>query len=167
MAASTVTSRAASAGLPEIDEPEAWAVLASVDGLGPAGFHALLRAHGTARGILEAAERRRAATDFAAIVVEEEGRRPDPAAIADRIRAAARDVAALRQVLASAGVEVVTLDDDRYPVRLRAIEHPPPVLFVRGDGSGLDASHVVAIVGTRRPTERGRMIAARIAGIVA
>ena len=167
MAASTVTSASSPAGLPEIDEPEAWAVLASVDGLGPAGFHALLRAHGTARAILEAAERRRAATDFAAVIGDEDGRRPDPAAIAAGIRTAARDVPALRRVLASAGVEVVTLDDGRYPARLRAIEHPPPVLFIRGDGSGLDASHVVAIVGTRRPTERGRMVAARIAGIVA
>src|SRR3954451_19556890 len=101
MPASTVTPRSRSAGVPETDEREAWAVLASVDGLGPVGFHALLRAHGTARGILDAAERRRAATDFAAIIGEEDGRRPDPAAIAERIRAAARDVAGRQRVLAS------------------------------------------------------------------
>src|SRR3954449_8798190 len=105
--------------VPATDERQAWAVLASVDGLGPAGFHALLRAHGTASAILEASERPGATRDFAAIIGEEDGRRPAPGEIADAIRAAARGAPALGRVLEAANVEIVTLDDERYPVRLR------------------------------------------------
>jgi DNA processing protein len=36
------------------------------------------------------------------------------------------------------------------------------VLFVRGDIAALSSPHAIAVVGTRRPTEHGRRIAARI-----
>ncbi|GAC1674505.1 MAG: DNA-processing protein DprA [Candidatus Limnocylindrales bacterium] len=62
-----------------------------------------------------------------------------------------------------AGVAIVTLDDPLYPARLRSIELPPPVLLVRGDAALLSARRIVAVVGTRRPTEHGRLVAARIA----
>ncbi len=44
---------------------------------------------------------------------------------------------------------------------------PPPVLFTRGDPAALGAASTVAIVGTRRPTDAGRRIAARIADALA
>jgi DNA processing protein len=59
------------------------------------------------------------------------------------------------------------LDDPAYPKRLRRVELPPPVLFVRGEVDGLEAERVVAIVGTRRPSEGGRITATRIAALVA
>jgi DNA processing protein len=61
----------------------------------------------------------------------------------------------------------VTLDDPRYPARLRAIDLPPPVLFVRGELGALEPLDAVAIVGTRRPTDDGRRTAARIATAIA
>jgi DNA processing protein len=44
---------------------------------------------------------------------------------------------------------------------------PPHVLFVSGDPAALSARHAVAVVGTRRPSESGRLAAARIAGAIA
>src|SRR5439155_1726039 len=58
------------------EEREAWAVLLSVHGLGPAGFGALLGAYGSGRAILAAAGLRGAAARFARIVAEGDGRAP-------------------------------------------------------------------------------------------
>jgi DNA processing protein len=60
------------------------------------------------------------------------------------------------------GLQVLTLDDPEYPSRLRLVELPPPVLFVRGSLAALAAAHPIAVVGTRRPTGVGRATAARI-----
>src|SRR5258706_8558996 len=57
-------------------EPEAWALLLSVDGLGPAGLGALLAAYGSALAILAAAALRGAAPRLSRIASE--GRRAGP-----------------------------------------------------------------------------------------
>ena len=150
----------------EPSEAEAWAILLSVPGLGPAGFGALLRAFGSGSGILAAADEPGSGARFARIAAEGEGR---PAFTTDVGRAivataAARD--ACLAVLRSSGLRVITLDAPDYPPRLRTIELPPPVLLVRGDTAALAAPRTIAIVGTRRPTERGRLLAARIAGAI-
>ena len=49
-------------------------------------------------------------------------------------------------------------------MRLAAVEMPPHVLYLLGDPAALGSSAAVAIVGTRRATDSGRAIAARIAG---
>ena len=85
----------------------------------------------------------------------------------EALGAAAADPGPMLARLQAAGTALVTIDDDAYPWRLRAIAEPPPVLFVRGDPGSLSASGSVAIVGTRRPTEAGRRTAARIADAVA
>jgi DNA processing protein len=148
-------------------EPEAWAVLLSVHGLGPAGFGALLAAYGSGRAILAAAGRPGAAARFARIAAAGDGRPPFREPVGEGIVAVAAMLEARLAVLRASGLEIVTLDDARYPRRLRAIELPPPVLLVRGDPAALSAEHVVAIVGTRRPTEHGRLVAARIAAVIA
>jgi DNA processing protein len=154
-------------GVDEPTEAETWAILMWSDGLGPAGFAGLLGAYGTARNVVAAAARRGAAASFSAIVAAAQGRRiPDPA-VGQGIVAAARmlDEAVVR--LRAARLQVVTLDDPSYPSRLRSIDLPPPVLLVRGDAAILSARVTVAVVGTRRPSERGRIVAARIAGAIA
>ena len=55
----------------------------------------------------------------------------------------------------SAGIQAVPLFDDRYPRRLRNIDDPPVVLFVRGQIQALHGAQSVAIVGTRNPTGFG------------
>ena len=59
---------------------------------------------------------------------------------------------------------VLALGDPAYPMRLRTIPDPPPVLFVRGT---LDASPAVAIIGSRRATPYGLAAAARLAADLA
>src|SRR5690349_485755 len=55
-------------------EREAWAIVATVDGLGPAAFAALLARYGDARSVLAAGASPRAATRFAALRDEERDR---------------------------------------------------------------------------------------------
>ncbi len=64
--------------------------------------------------------------------------------------------------LAPLGVRALTWNDAAYPPRLKEIDDPPPVLYVRGDLSPAD-EWAVAVVGTRRPTPYGRQVAEEIA----
>ncbi|MCX7668640.1 MAG: DNA-processing protein DprA, partial [Anaerolineae bacterium] len=59
-----------------------------------------------------------------------------------------------------AGVEVLTWEDERYPARLRTINDPPPVLYIRGELRPTD-DWAVAMVGTRKASAYGKE-AARI-----
>jgi DNA processing protein len=151
----------------EPTEEEAWALLLSVDGLGPAGFGALLLAHGSGRDILAAARRPQAATTFARIASGADGRTAFGPRVGEGIVDLATDAGHRLGVLRASGLQIVTLDDQRYPARLRAISLPPPVLLVDGDPTVLGSRHAIAVVGTRRPTDRGRLTAARIAAAVA
>ncbi len=62
------------------------------------------------------------------------------------------------QRLREEGVDVVTLQHDRYPDLLREIAAPPPVLFVKGEIL-LDDRRAVAVVGTRKMTSYGKDMA--------
>jgi DNA processing protein len=148
-----------------VSERDAWAVLASVHGLGQATFALLLREHGRAQRVVELAASqagRRTIRDGPAA-----DRRSLPQATVDGVASAAADAAGVVARLRADGIAVLTIDDDGYPARLRAVEEPPHVLFVRGATEALDAAHAIAIVGTRRPTEPGRRVAARIADALA
>lgn len=68
--------------------------------------------------------------------------------------------------LQARGIEVLILTDEEYPRRLREIDQPPPVLYVRGKLCQQD-DWAVAIVGTRRITAYGRQIAEEVAGTLA
>lgn len=149
-----------------IDERHAWAVLAAVDGIGPVGFEALMGRYGSGVAILhEAASAggigRLAAAPSAADAANGMHRiNPKVAtAIADAAQRADATIARIVQL----GLQVVTSADPTFPRRLGAIDMPPPVLFVLGDAEALEARSAVAIVGTRRATDTGRAIAARLA----
>jgi DNA processing protein len=64
------------------------------------------------------------------------------------------------------GISVTILSDEDYPSRLRELELPPPVLYMRGELTP-DDEWAVAIVGTRRVTAYGRQIAEDVAGTLA
>jgi len=53
------------------------------------------------------------------------------------------------------GIRVWTLTDEDYPYRLRQCPDRPLVLYSKGKVHPSDG-HIVSVVGTRRPTERGR-----------
>src|SRR5512136_2245538 len=63
-------------------------------------------------------------------------------------------------------IYVLTWEDEEYPRRLKEIEQPPPVLYLRGDLK-LEDEWAVAIVGTRRITAYGRQVAEEVASVLA
>lgn len=145
-------------------ERDAWAVLASVHGLGPIGFAALLERHGSAQDVLVDAAREGAVERLRATPAGEVGRRPPISdEVASRIVEAALDASRLLARLRALDVRVVTVEEPSYPVRLAAIAMPPHVLYVRGPLAALSRDRAVAVVGTRRATSSGRDISARIA----
>jgi DNA processing protein len=151
-----------------IEEHEALAVLATVEGLGPVTLGRLLLALGDGRGVLEIARTSDALPALVRASRDVDGlARAMPDEVANSVVAAARDSDAILGRLVRAGVQFVTLEDEAYPARLRAIEIPPHVLFVRGEVAALSAQRSVAVVGTRRPSEAGRRVAARIGAVLA
>jgi DNA processing protein len=141
-------------------------VITSVSGISPVGFAMLLGHFGTGREILAAATRPRAVRRLVAAGIHEE-RETFGRVVAEELVQAAGDPSGVLAAIRDAGVEILTLDDEAYPARLRAIEMPPHVLFVRGSVAALSSGMAVAVVGTRRPTEHGRLLAARIGAAIA
>lgn len=156
---------AATAAPDRAAERDAWAILASVDGIGPMTLGALLRALGDGRGVLATAGAPRGAGRLVEAAASE-GIRLE-AAVAGAVVAAAGRGAEILATVRESGLVVVTVEDPAYPARLRAIELPPPVLFVLGTPAALDPARAVAVVGTRRPTDGGRRLGGAIAAALA
>ena len=150
------------------EEREALAVLVSVQGLGPMTLERLMAACGSAAAVLRvangpAAIRRLVAASAAA----GDAARPMTTALAEAVVAAAERPGTILDRVKALDLHLVTGADPDYPARLRAIEMPPALLFVRGEPATLNARHAVAVVGTRRPTDAGRRTTARIATALA
>ncbi len=64
------------------------------------------------------------------------------------------------------GIQLLTWEDEAYPKRLKDIDQPPPVLYVRGTLTEAD-SFAIAIVGTRRVTSYGRQVTEDVASTLA
>ncbi|MBE6902549.1 MAG: DNA-protecting protein DprA [Ruminococcaceae bacterium] len=77
-------------------------------------------------------------------------------------RTRTREVRALINECNRLGIRIVTLDDDEYPVLLKAIPDPPIVLFVKGSLAPLNDLPSLAVVGPRSPSEYGRNATDRI-----
>jgi len=150
---------------PYAPERDAWAVLASVHGLGPIGLAALLSCYGSAQNVLATAAEPEGVERLIATPTAEIGRRERPIhegvalAIADAVQGADRIVRRLREL----GLRVVTVEEPSYPARLAAIAMPPHVLYLHGPPAALSRTRAVAVVGTRLATGAGRSTAARIA----
>lgn len=143
---------------------DAIAVLLSVTGLGPLTLGRLVEIAGSPAGILAVAQRPAAISELVEASRTSDGSaRAMPESVAEGIvKAAGRAPEILREA-ERLGIRVVVLGDRDYPRRLQSIEMPPPALFVRGSLEALACRHVVAVVGTRRPSPGGRRIASRIA----
>lgn len=135
---------------------ESWLILYSVPGVGPGRFRVLLERFGSPEGVLRASP-----SDLMSVPRMDER---TAQAIRDH-----RDQDFVRRQLAlieKFEVKVVTLQDKGYPENLRRIYDPPPLLFVRGELRDGDR-WAVAIVGCRRPTPYGSLVAERISGELA
>lgn len=64
------------------------------------------------------------------------------------------------------GIQVLTWNDQAYPNRLKQIDQPPPVLYLRGSICPED-DWSVAIVGTRKATVYGRQVTEELAAYLA
>jgi DNA processing protein len=145
----------------------ALAVLVSVQGLGPITLDRLLSRLGSPSNVLAVAlEARGSDALVAASWDPESNRRSLPASVAGMVAAAAARRDEILAGIERLHLRTIAIGDPGYPARLCAIEIPPPLLFVRGDAAALAATHAVAIVGTRRPSDAGRGIASRIASSV-
>lgn len=147
---------------------DALAVLAAADGVGPMTLERLVDAFGSPIEVLRVARGNRGVADLRAAT-----RAPDGAGhhltmpAASALVAVARAPEVILEAMQAAGVHAVTLDDPWYPARLRTIELPPRVLFVRGSDAALEATSSIAVVGTRRPTDLGRRTSSRIGAALA
>ena len=57
------------------------------------------------------------------------------------------------------GIEAIFYTDERFPLRLRQLPDAPVLLYFKGSSAALlSAERVVAIVGTRQPSEHGKAI---------
>lgn len=132
------------------NEQREWLALSLVPGVGTAHFIRLLARFRTAANVLQARER--------------ELREVVGPKLAQRIAqySDASDIEAQETLIEEYGVDLITLNDNRYPLRLAEIYDPPLTLFVRG--SLLEADErAVAIVGTRKATPYGIRTAERLA----
>jgi DNA processing protein len=68
--------------------------------------------------------------------------------------------------IAAQGINILTREDELYPQRLKEIDQPPPVLYMRGELTAEDA-WCVAVVGTRRVSAYGQQVADELAMFLA
>ncbi len=89
--------------------------------------------------------------------------------VADEIDAARRDdwFKNYENVLQAEEIEYITPLDEDYPERLLMLYDAPLVLFYKGDISLLKDEHTVGVIGSRRPTGYGRIVAKGLAGKLA
>lgn len=133
------------------DPRKYWVGFSLVKGIGSVRFQALLDAFGDPRRAWNAPQQ----------ALLEAGLSPRLVENLVQLRAAV-DLDQVWERMHSQGIGVLTLEDERYPRRLKEIAQPPPVLYLRGE---LDAQDewAVAVVGTRRITGYGRQVTEEIA----
>ena len=66
----------------------------------------------------------------------------------------------------SLGIQVITVNEDSYPAKLKTIEQPPPVLYVKGELTKRD-DIAIAVVGTRHKTSYGKQVAVELSEFLA
>jgi DNA processing protein len=76
------------------------------------------------------------------------------------------DLARIWDQIPKKGIHILTWLDETYPERLKEIEQPPPVLYLRGELIPED-TWAVAVVGTRRVTPYGRQVTEEVAYFLA
>ncbi len=138
-----------------------WIALASTDGVGDETFSALLSAFGSAGDTFEAVRDGRFDAWFQHRRAQD-GRPPMVKSAVANLRAAAADPGQRLKALSDLGLWTTTATDADYPAPLRDLANPPFVVHGLGNKSVLPGHRLVAVVGTRRPTPQGRVLATRV-----
>jgi DNA processing protein len=143
-------------------ERRAWIAVASVTGIGLELFPQLIARYGNATSVIEHA----VAGDVRAWAREYRRTNRRPLMSDNTLTELEQLPSTMDGRLAhitQLGLWTKTLRDTDYPERLKELDPPPPVIHGLGDPSLLDSARSVAVVGTRRPTPAGRVLAGRIA----
>jgi DNA processing protein len=121
--------------------------LYSIKGIGATRIRNLISAFGSAKDVLQAPVQR---------LIRIQGIEKH---IAQRIKENVDEKYVTHQLeyLEKNNIKVLTCWDDRYPPRLKKIYDAPVILFYIGDISVLK-SDAVAVVGTRNPSQYGKMV---------
>ncbi len=91
--------------------------------------------------------------------------KPQRSVFVSRIESAKRSLEPARQLLEDCrrkGIEVVSIDDERYPERLRQMFCPPQILYVKGTLPEFDKLVCIAIVGSRDCSDYSREFANKL-----
>jgi DNA processing protein len=128
-----------------------WIAFNLVKGIGSARMHSLLDFFGDAQTAWEASTPDLDAAGLSPRLVES-------------VILARKDGSVERvwESIQKQGINVLTWEDKSYPRRLKEIDQPPPVLYLRGEILDED-QWSVAIVGTRRATPYGHQAAEELA----
>jgi DNA processing protein len=128
-----------------------WVALSMAPGVGCVLFKRLVEAFGSPAAVFQAPAK-------ALEVVEGVGPKAARAIRnfdwSDRVN---RELEHMKEI----GGNWITWEDDAYPVNLKNIYDPPPLLYVRGSLLPQDQT-AVAVVGSRNPTQYGKGAAERI-----
>jgi DNA processing protein len=130
----------------------AWLTLSFTDGLGPVLSRRLVDAFGNVDAAVKA-------TAAQLRAIEGIGSAKSSSIAASLVKAG--DEAAREFDRAAAmSIEIIHVDDARYPLLLRMIHGPPPILYLKGKLEPRDI-HAVGIVGSRKCSVYGREQAER------
>jgi len=132
-----------------------WVAWNLVKGIGAVRFRTLLNAFGDPRSAWEASPE----------ALREAGLSEKLSANVAKLRVQVALDKVWEQIQ-SRDIQVLTWDDEAYPRRLKEIDQPPPVLYLRGSLLAED-EWAVAIVGTRRVTAYGRQVADELSTVLA
>jgi len=147
MATAVSTSSSATANSGQL----AWLALTLTPGLGPTRARRLVEFFGNIANVVNASLTELEASGLPAQAAQSLGTGKSIELAHDEFAKAA-----------TAGIQLVTLDDAEYPTRLRQIYDPPLVLYVRGTVAALTQPGI-AMIGTRHPTPYGTGMAERLA----
>lgn len=129
-----------------MDERKYWVGFNLIKGIGAVRMQGLVSYFGDLESAWQADSAELAAAGLGAKLVE-------------RVEAARISVD-LDQVWArieAQGIKILTWGDESYPARLKEVDQPPPVLYIRGEYLPEDL-YAVAVVGTRKVTAYGRQV---------
>jgi len=134
-----------------VDERTIWRMaLTRIPGIGVAYTKKLIAALGDAAGIFKASQKELRAAGL-----------PEKLAQAVFEFDAWVELEAEAALLTAKGIRLIYLTDTDYPQRLLSIADAPPLLYYRGKAD-LNASKTVAIVGTRKANDYGRLATAQL-----
>jgi len=121
-----------------------------IKGVGESSVRKLIKGFGDARTVFRASEKELLQT----------GIKEDAAAAIAGFHDLAPAAAELEQ-LATNGIRPLFLTDKDYPRRLQEYSDIPPLLYYKGKAD-LNAAKIIAVVGTRRPSDYGRHVTAQL-----